>query len=377
MALMNKPEVIKKVHAFMHNVRKNGNRIGKTPRSMAINYNNLCNFKCDFCYSSDPTNKHLKKALSFETIKDLADQAHELGIWEILLQGGELTVNKPKLLKLLETIGPERFQTVLVTNGYLLTQEYADDLAKAGLDCVAVSVSGLDAKEHDESRHVPGAHAKALEALKHAKNAGMAAWPNVIFGHHNAFSEDLIAMLEYAKEHKYSTYLLMAMPYGSYKDSALTPEDMKRLNWLRKNYDCFFDTWDMYDRKKEAITGCWSVNRTYVSPYGDVFPCPFIPIRIGNILDTPLKDILDYGFSIKYFGGYSPVCIAACNKEFRKKYIRENADVFDFDDAKDVFSSDALERRTTPPPNATYNIIFIRISFPFVKIRNTQSVKGL
>ena len=94
-------------------------------------------------------------------------------------------------------------------------------------------------------------------------------------------------------------------------------------------------------------------------------------------MDTPLKDILDYGFSIKYFGGYSPVCIAACNKEFRKKYIRENADVFDFDDAKDVFSSDALERRATPPPNATYNIIFIRISFPFVKIRNTQSVKGL
>lgn len=351
MALMDKPEVIKKVHAFMRNVRKNGNRIGKTPRSLTLNYNNLCNFKCDFCFSSEPNNEHLKAALSFDTIKDIADQAHELGIWEIVLTGGELTVNKPKLLELIKAFGPERFQMILITNGYLLTQEYADDLAKAGLDCIAVSISGMDAKEHDESRHVPGAHAHALKALEYAQKSGMAAWPNVIFGHHNAFSEDLIAMLEYAKEHKYSTYFMMAMPFGSFKDSVMDAKDMQRLNWIRKNYDCFFDTWDMYDRKKEAITGCWTVNRTYVSPLGDVFVCPYIPIAIGNILKQSLKEILDYGFSIKYFGGYSPVCISAHNKQFRQKFLAdETKNVFNPLFATEIFEKEDYEEGVVPPP---------------------------
>lgn len=343
MALIKKPAVVEKVHIFMRNVRKNDNRIGKIPRTITLNYNNLCNFKCDFCFSADAKNEHIKDGLSFEVIKDMANQAHELGIWEIVLTGGELLLNKKKLLQLLEALGTERFQIVLITNGFLLTPEYADELATVGLDCVAVSISGMDTEEHDKSRHVPGAHAKALEALKNAKNAGMAAWPNVIYGHHNAHSQDLIDLLEHAKENKYSTYLMMAMPFGSFKESVMDAEDLKRLHWIRQNYDCYFDTWDMYDRKKENITGCWTVNRTYISPIGDVFPCPYIPIKIGNILEQPLKDILDYGFSVKYFGGYSPVCISAFNKEFRNKFLKEDKSVFEPYVAQEIFAKEDYE----------------------------------
>ncbi len=337
MALMKKPAVVGKVHAFMRNVRSNGNKIGKIPRAITINYNNACNFKCDFCFSSDARRQHNKDCLPLDKIRELAEQAHELGIWEIVLTGGELLINKDGLLKLIAALGPERFHVILITNGYLLTREYASDLAAAGLDCVAVSISGMNAEEHDKSRHVAGSHAKALEALRHAQNAGMAAWPNVIYGHHNAHSQDLIDLLEYAKEHKYSTYFMMAMPYGSFSGAEMDEKDIQRLNWIRKNYDCYFDTWDMYDRSKEKITGCWTVNRTYVSPLGDVFPCPYIPIKIGNVFAQSLKEILDYGFSIKYFGGYSPVCICAFNKNFRLKYLTGNHDVFNPIPAKDLF----------------------------------------
>lgn len=343
MALIKKPLVVGKVHMFMRNVRKNRNRIGKIPRAITLNYNNMCNFKCEFCFSSDENNKHIKDSLSFEAIKELADQAHELGIWEIVLTGGELLINKPKLLELIKAFGADRFQFVVITNGYLMTQEYADELADAGVDCIAVSISGMDSDEHDKSRRVPGSHERALKALKYAKNAGMAAWPNVIFGHHNAFSQDLIDLLEHAKENKYSTYLMMAMPFGSFKDSSMDAEDLKRLHWIRQNYDCYFDTWDMYDRKREEITGCWTVNRTYISPLGDVFPCPYIPIKIGNILEQPLKDVLDYGFSIKHFGGHSPVCISAFNKGFRDKFLKEDKSVFEPYIAQEVFAKDDYE----------------------------------
>lgn len=338
MTFIKKSEVIKKVHIYMRKVRKNGNKINNIPRSLIVNYNNACNFKCDFCYSTETNNQHSKISLPIDAVEKLADEAHELGIWEIVLQGGELTLNKKSLIDLIKAFKPERFQIVLITNGFLLTQDYANELASVGLDCVAVSVSTMNAQMHDKERHVPQAHAHALKALEYAKNAGMAAWPNVIFGHHNAFSKDLEDILNYAKEKDYSTYFLMAMPYGSFKNDVMDAKDMERLKYIRKNYNCFFDTWDMYDTKKEALTGCWSVNRPYISPLGDVLPCPFIPIKIGNIFEQSLKEILEYGFSIKYFGNYSPVCISAFNRDFRNKFLKDDTTVFNYVNAKDIFN---------------------------------------
>lgn len=88
MAEMKKPVVIEKMHHYIRAVRKNGNSVGKIPRSMALDYNNVCNFKCEFCYEQEEK-KYNKERLPFEVIERIADEAHELGIWEIVLQGGE------------------------------------------------------------------------------------------------------------------------------------------------------------------------------------------------------------------------------------------------------------------------------------------------
>lgn len=343
MAMINKPRVIEKVHKFMREVKKNDNKIGKTPRSMLLNYNNICNFKCEFCFSAEEGNEHIRCALEFDEIRHLADQADELGIWEIVLTGGELLVNLDALYQLIDAFGPERFQMVLISNGYLMTSEVAEELARRGLDCVGISISGMDAEEHNRSRgSVKDAHQKALEALDNVADAGMSAWPNVIFGHHNAKDPDLYAILDYAKEKKYTTYFMMAMPYGSWKENIMDAEDMRILNQIRKDYDVCFDTWDMYDRKRERVSGCWTVNRTYITPLGDVLVCPYINIKIGNIKEQSLKEILDYGFSIKYFGEYSPVCISAHNRQFREKFLPDEKDIFHPYDARKIFESDDM-----------------------------------
>jgi len=90
----------------------------------------------------------------------------------------------------------------------------------------------------------------------------------------------------------------------------------------------------------ENVTGCWTVNRSYITPLGDVLVCPYMNIKIGNIKEQSLKEILDYGFSIKYFGEYSPICISAQNQEFRKKYLKEEKNIFDPYDARDIFNED-------------------------------------
>jgi MoaA/NifB/PqqE/SkfB family radical SAM enzyme len=336
METVQKRAVIEKIHKFIVKVRKNGGRIGNIPRSLAFDYNNICNFKCEFCYEQEEQ-RYNKESLDFETIRSVADQAHELGIWEIVLQGGELLVNKEKLFKIIEAFGAERFRMILVTNGYLLTEELAKELAERGLDCIGISVSGMDEEEHDRSRGVKGSHKRVFEALEHAKKAGLTVWIQPIFGHHNAHSKDLYDLLDYAKEHNYSIYFILAMPYGVWKDNYMDAEDYKIFNSLRKQYDCWFDTWDFYDNKKENITGCWAMNRLFITPLGDVLPCPFINIKMGNVKEQKLKEIVDFGFSIKYFGEYSPVCLAAQNRNFREKYLSGNLSIFEPIEAKNIF----------------------------------------
>ena len=342
--MLKKPIVVSKVHKYIKALKNNGGKVGKTPRSITLNYHNACNFKCTFCYS-EVENKYNKERLELSEIERIADEAHELGIWEIVLLGGELTINKESLLKLIQAFKPERFQMILITNGYLITPQYAKDLAEAGLDAMAVSVSGMNADEFNRirgggGRSIKDAHQRALNALDYASEAGMAAFPNVIFGHYNAKDPDLFALLDYAKAKGYTSYLIMAMPFGSLKEDRMTAEDFKILDGIRKNYDVVFNTWDMYDKTKTKISGCWTVNRTYITPLGEVLVCPYINISIGNIKEQSLKEILDYGFSIKYFGEFSPICISAHNFKFREKFLPEDRTIFTPYKAKEIFSKE-------------------------------------
>ncbi len=352
MAFMDKPLAAKNMYNYRKKLRANDNKAGTIPRAMVIDYNNICNFKCDFCYeASDQQYNHIK--LDFDVIARVADEAYELGIFEVVLQGGELLVNKKALFQLIAALKPERFRLVLVTNGYLLTEELAVELEKSGLDAVGVSVSGMDAEEHDRSRRKKGSHKQVFVALENAKKAGMAAWIQPIFGHHNAKSKDLFDLLEYAKEKNYDIYFILAMPYGVWQDNQLDAEDLRIFHQIRKDYRAFHNTWDFYDQKKERISGCWAMNRIFITPKGDVLPCPFINIKVGNVKEQSLKEILDYGFSIKHFAQYRPICIAAQDKKFRRKYLQGNPSMFHPPAAKDVFLPEDFILSDKKPQKAT------------------------
>jgi MoaA/NifB/PqqE/SkfB family radical SAM enzyme len=224
-----------------------------------------------------------------------------------------------------------------------MTQEIADHLAEIGVDVVGVSLSTLNAEEHDASRGVKGSHERALKALEYVEKAGMTVWPHAIFGHDNAQSPELEEFLKRMDEKGYLTYLNLAMPFGEWNQNAdviLTEEDVEKLNYFRKNYRCNVDLWNQYDTKKEKNMGCSAVNRLYLTPLGDVMPCPFIHMTLGNIKEQSLKDIVEYGFRIKWFRNHSDICLTAQNMEFRDKYLKDERDIFTPLVAKEIFSDD-------------------------------------
>lgn len=345
MSIFDKPRVMEKLRSFYSYVSKNNGEMGTKVRGIDVNFNNRCNFKCKHCFAKSSLGDHIKEELPIDLIADISNQADELGIYEYDLQGGELLLRPDKLFEVIEAIKPERFYLYLTTNGYLLDEKMAKRLAEAGVSRVSVSIDSFDEKTHDEFRGYPGAHKRAMEALIHVKNAGMSPYLNITVGHYNANSEDLEKLCQYSKDQRYTTLLNVAVPSGHWQNMTevmVDNDDIAHLIELRKNYkNILRDVWNPFDRNCEKLLGCNCVNRTYVTPIGDVLVCPYLHIKIGNVFEQSLKEIIDYGFSIKYFRNHSKLCLSGEDKEFVRKYLGQNGmSVFNPVHAKDIFTEE-------------------------------------
>ena len=344
-SLLSKPRLMKKLKDFYNYVKKNDGKVGTKTRGIDLNFNNACNLRCKYCFTNSPKGDHVKEYLDYEAIKNLADQADELGYFEFDLQGGELLLQPEKLFKVLEAIQPERFYLYLTTNGYYLDDKMAKKLAEYKVIRVSVSIDSMDEKIHDEIRGRKDSWRRAIEALEHVKNNGMDPYLNITVGRYNAKTDHLKQLLDYSKQKKYRTLLNVAVPAGMWQnmdDIICNDEDRIFLRKIRKEYkNLVRNIWNPFDKNHEKILGCTTVNRLYITPIGDVLVCPYVHIKIGNIFNQKLKDIVNHGFSIKYFRNHSDLCLAGEDKNFINKFMtKENQTIFNPADSRELFSKE-------------------------------------
>lgn len=137
----------------------------------------------------------------------------------------------------------------------------------------------------------------------------------------------------------------VATPMGMWhqSDDVMCDEsDTKKLIEHRKKYgNILRNLWDPFDKKNEKVLGCNTINRLYITPLGDVLPCPYVHIKVGNIYENSLKEISDYGFNIKYFRDNSKLCLAGEDKKFAKSYLsKPGQSIFNPAKPEDIFSDD-------------------------------------
>lgn len=350
MPIMRKTRVVEKFKSFLEYVKANDGRIGTKQRGIDINVNNACNLRCKHCFTNSPLGDHVKDMLPLSKIAEIADQADELGIFEWDMQGGELLLRPNVLFDVIAAIKPERFYLYVTTNGTNLDADMAKRMGEAGVDRVSVSIDSMDAKEHDDFRGRDGSWKAAIEALEHVQAAGMSPFLNITVAHYNAFSKEIERLFEYSKLKGYTTLVNVATPAGMWQKMSeimCDDEDRAHLIELRKQYkNVLRNLWNPFNRNDyEAVLGCNTVNRLYVTPLGDVLPCPYVHIKLGNVYEQTLKEISDYGFSIKYFREHSPLCLAGEDKNFVKKFLqRPGTSIFKPVPASEAFSADEFVR---------------------------------
>ena len=284
-----------------------------------IGYNLACNFKCKHCFISKFTRK--ARVLTPADLKKFSDEAHELGLCQLVLSGGEPLILKD-LKDVIAALQPNKFHLSMSTNGYFLTKEMAAKLKSWGLDKVKISIDDFDEKLHDRNRDQEGAYTKAMDALFNARDAGLNVVIQTCISHQNCRTDRTAQMAKFAQEHDFVVDVMIAHPIGEWEakhEVLIDEEDAAYLREVNKQYPALHrDTFPTYGINR----GCGCVNSNlHLTQCGEILPCGFLPISLGSIFEESLEEILKRGMSIKHFKEYNPLCISGEDRNFINKYL--------------------------------------------------------
>lgn len=319
-----KPAVYEKVIRYADKVKR-----GESIALVTLNYDYTCNFACQHCCAENfkikkdsghkaDTRKHLTPA----TVKKLCKQGDEMGLANIVISGGEPLTYKD-FDKVVEAIDPIKWYIGFDTNGWYLDEKKARHVKSIGVDKVQISLDSLDAKEHDRLRNKPGSYSRVMMAIDASLGAGLQVILLTTMCRDRVRSEEFLRYLEFAKSKGIGTYVTYAKPVGLWEgnyDVLCGDKELKHIEELEKKYYLFTRMTAGYG----IDLGCISVKRgVTVTKYGDVMPCPYIYVSLGNIFEENFKDILERGLKIKHFAyGEKHTCLSG-NKDysFIKNYM--------------------------------------------------------
>ena len=224
---------------------------------------------------------------------------------------------------LVEAIDPSKFYLNCDTNGWRLDEERAKHLKAIGVDRIQLSLDSLNPEEHDNFRKAKGAHARAIKAVENALNAELTIFIQTVVTKQRLYSDEFIQFVEHFNKLGIGVFVSYAKPVGAWEgnfDGLVTKDDMKYFEQLEKKYQLFSHLTPAYGLNMGCIAVKGMISVTH---YGDVLPCPYIHISIGNVFNEPLKDIIQRGLDIKYFGEYVDTCLIAEDRHFIHEVVEK------------------------------------------------------
>jgi len=285
------------------------------PDQFSIAVMRACPNECIHC--SAPSRQG--EILESEIVKGAISQALEMGSYLITFDGGEPMLRKD-LPDLVSSVGSRAIATSF-TSGYSLTAERAQQLKKAGLYAVRISIDSPFEKEHDRVRGRSGAFQDALCGVRNALDAGLLVDLFMVTSPHNIdHLEDAFSLAADLGVHELSFYEIVAVGrWAAHEDEVLTSADVLRLERFHKEKNRSNGprvTALPYLLGPEMF-GCFAGRRwIHVDGAGEALPCAYMPLGFGNIKEKSLKEIWKDMTSYQWFKG-------RCSCQMRDHEFRE------------------------------------------------------
>ena len=265
------------------------------PSLIVVSPTMRCNLKCTGCYSG----LYVKDGeLSEEEMDKLFGEIRDMGIYFVVISGGEPYLMKDALMRLFKKYNDMFFLTY--TNGTFLDAKVAKQLGKLGNVAPGISVEGWE--EETDARRGRGTWKKILSAMENLRKNGVLFGISVTATKYNldVITDDKFIEFFMNKGVIFGWYF-MFMPVGKdpILDLIMTPEQRKkcgqRVRELRDKYPVFLgDFWN----DGEAVGGCLAGGRQYlhILNSGNAEACVFAHFGVDNIREKPLLEIVNSPF---------------------------------------------------------------------------------
>ncbi len=274
------------------------------PLVLSWNVTRKCNLKCSHCYiNASP--KEYTDELTTEEGKQLIDQICEVSHPLLILSGGEPLLRKD-IYELIQYGTQKGLRMGLGSNGALIDNTVAKKLKDAGIKTVSISLDSHIPEHHDEFRGVKGSWEKAVNAIKALREKDILVQVNTTLTQQNYDEiDDIMSLAEKLGVENFHLFFLVPTGRGK-KIADITPamyEDMIKNTFaktarhkLNVRPSCAPQFMriakDMHIDMRQWVRGCMAgLYYCRVYPNGEVTPCPYLPVKLGNIREKSFKDI--------------------------------------------------------------------------------------
>jgi radical SAM protein with 4Fe4S-binding SPASM domain len=269
------------------------------PRIISWNITLRCPLKCAHCYV-DAGEREAEQALSTEEAFDVIDQIRAAGKPVVVLSGGEPLLRED--VYDIAAYGTSRgLRMVMGTSGFLIDRDAASRLREAGIRAAAISLDSADPQVHDAFRGVGGVWERAVQALRHCQDEGIGVQINMSVMH--PAIKEIERVIRLGTSLGVRDYqLFFPVPTGRARETdPIRPQEYEDL--IRQVLIRFRDNdlnirptcapqfrriaSDLGISNNDWGRGCIAgISYCRIYANGDVTPCPYLPVRVGNIRKT-------------------------------------------------------------------------------------------
>ena len=216
-------------------------------------------------------------------------------------------MTRPDIYELIAHARTQGLRPVLGSNGSLITPDAARKLKEAGLMGAGISLDSLDKAKHDALRKLDGAWDLAVTGMKNCLAAGLRVQIHTTVMDWN--QQEVEAITDFAVELGASAHhIFFLVPTGRGEkivDQALKREDYEDLlvRIMKKAQTVpieikptcapqFMRVAEQLGMEQRFTKGCLAgTSYCIISPKGDVQPCAYMKMAIGNVKEMAFDQI--------------------------------------------------------------------------------------
>ena len=289
-----------------------------------------CNLACAHCRrleGDETADMDLSTAQAKELIEQLADLGKRQPFMPILVFSGGEPLCREDLFEMVGRAKSVGIVPALATNGTLIDATVAQLIKDSGIARVAVSLDGATADVHDKLRQLEGSFERAVEGIGHLRDKNVPFQVNTTLTRANGWQ--LTDVYELARAlGAVAVHIFMLVPVGCGQTLAetdmLSPEQNEEkmleicrldgrgqleikvtcgphyqrvirqqgLHHPRSEADRSGDVVPGRNKQSRASRGCLAgLGVLFVGHQGDVYPCGYLPVKCGNVLEDKLSEI--------------------------------------------------------------------------------------